>query len=48
MYAVAEKYYKDAVAERKSKNPKKKDMLDQIYRQLSLCQEKLEKYNEAL
>lgn len=45
MYAVAEKYYLEAVAERKSKNPKKKDMLDQIYRQLSLSQEKLNKYN---
>lgn len=48
MYAVAEKYYQDAVAERKAKNPKKKEMIDQIYRQLSLSQEKLQKYTEAL
>lgn len=48
MYVVAEKYYLQAIGERKSKNPKKKEMLDQMYRQLSLTREKQEKFSEAL
>jgi|JI6StandDraft_1071083.scaffolds.fasta_scaffold300454_1 tetratricopeptide (TPR) repeat protein len=48
MYSVAEKYYLEAINERKSKSPKRKEMLDQMYRQLSLVREKMEKYSEAL
>ncbi len=48
MFGVAEKYYFDAINERKSKMPKKKEMLDQIYRKLSLVQEKMNKFGEAL
>lgn len=33
-----------AIAERKAKSPKNKDMIDHIYRQLSLSQQKLKKY----
>lgn len=48
MYSVAEKYYLQAIDERKAKSPKKKELLDQMYRQLSLTREKEEKYSEAL
>ena len=48
MFVVAEKYYLNAIAERKSKCPKNKQLMDQIYRQLSLSQQKLKKYTEAL
>ena len=48
MYSVAEKYYHEAINERRNKNPNGKELLYQIYRQLSLAQEQLGTYEEAL
>lgn len=47
MYDIAEKYYIDAINERKSKKPDGKHLLYHAYYKLSLAQMSQEKYKES-